>query len=54
MSAPPRVHFLEEQRRHRRTSAASSAVVVVVLAVSGIPLSVLLASRWICVNSFEC
>ncbi len=36
------------------TGAASSALVVVVLAVSGIPLSVLLASRWICVNSFEC
>jgi Zn-dependent protease with chaperone function len=37
------VHFLEEQRRHRRTSALSAALVVVVLAVSGIPLSVLIS-----------
>jgi len=41
--APPLVHFLEEQRRHRRTSALSAALVVVVLAVSGIPLSVLIS-----------
>jgi Zn-dependent protease with chaperone function len=43
--APPRerVHFLEEQRRHRRTSAVSAALVVVVLAVSGIPLSVVIS-----------
>jgi Zn-dependent protease with chaperone function len=42
-TAPPRVHFLEEQRRHRRTSAVSAALVVVVLAVSGIPLSILIS-----------
>ncbi len=41
--APPLVHFLEEQRRHRRTSAISAVLVVVVLAVSGIPLSVLIS-----------
>ena len=40
---PPRIHFLEEQRRHRRTSAFSAALVVVVLAVSGIPLSILIS-----------
>jgi Zn-dependent protease with chaperone function len=43
VAAPPLVHFLEEQRRHRRTSAVSAALVVVVLAVSGIPLSVLIS-----------
>ena len=43
MTAPPLVHFLEEQRRHRRTSAVSAALVVVVLAVSGIPLSVIVS-----------
>ena len=43
MTAPPLVHFLEEQRRHRRTSAISAALVVVALAVSGIPLSVLIS-----------
>src|SRR5919109_194758 len=43
MGAPPRVHFLEEQRRHRRTSAVSAALVVVALALSGIPLSVLIS-----------
>ena len=43
MTAPTRVHFLEEQRRHRRTSAVSAALVVVVLAVSGIPLSILIS-----------
>jgi Zn-dependent protease with chaperone function len=43
VNAPARVHFLEEQRRHRRTSAVSAALVVVVLAVSGIPLSVLIS-----------
>jgi Zn-dependent protease with chaperone function len=43
VTAPPLVHFLEEQRRHRRTSAVSAALVVVVLAVSGIPLSVLIS-----------
>ena len=32
-----------EQRRHRRTSTVSAALVVVVLAVSGIPLSVLIS-----------
>jgi Zn-dependent protease with chaperone function len=37
------VHFLEEQRRHRRTSTVSAALVVVMLAVSGIPLSVLIS-----------
>ena len=42
-TAPPRIHFLEEQRRHRRTSAISAALVVVVLAVSGIPLSILIS-----------
>ena len=42
-TASPLVHFLEEQRRHRRTSAVSAAMVVVVLAVSGIPLSVLIS-----------
>ena len=41
--APPLVHFLEEQRRHRRTSALSAALVVVVLAVSGIPLSIVIS-----------
>src|SRR6185437_9777563 len=40
---PPLVHFLEEQRRHRRTSALSAALVVVVLAVSGIPLSIVVS-----------
>ena len=40
---PPLVHFLEEQRRHRRSSAFSAALVVVVLAVSGIPLSVVVS-----------
>jgi Zn-dependent protease with chaperone function len=39
----PLIHFLEEQRRHRRTSAVSAALVVVALAVSGIPLSVLIS-----------
>ena len=39
----PRVHFLDEQRRHRRTSTASALLVVVVLAVSGIPLSVVVS-----------
>jgi Zn-dependent protease with chaperone function len=43
VNAPPRVHFLVEQRRHRRTSTVSAALVVVVLAVSGIPLSVLVS-----------
>lgn len=43
MSAPARVHFLAEQRRHRRTGALSAALVVVVLAVSGIPLSVVIS-----------
>ena len=43
MSAPTRVHFLEEQRRHRRTGALSAALVVVVLALSGIPLSVVIS-----------
>jgi Zn-dependent protease with chaperone function len=43
VTALPLVHFLEEQRRHRRTSAVSAALVVVVLAVSGIPLSVLIS-----------
>jgi len=39
----PLVHFLEEQGRHRRSSAISAALVVVALAVSGIPLSVLIS-----------
>ena len=43
MSAPARVHFLEEQRRHRRTGALSAGLVVVVLALSGIPLSVVIS-----------
>ena len=43
VTALPLVHFLEEQRRHRRTRAISAALVVVVLAVSGIPLSVLIS-----------
>jgi Zn-dependent protease with chaperone function len=43
VTPPPRVHFLEEQRRHRRTGALSAALVVVVLAVSGIPLSVVIS-----------
>ena len=43
MSAPPLVHFLEEQQRHRRTSAISAALVVAALAVSGIPLSVVIS-----------
>jgi Zn-dependent protease with chaperone function len=43
VTAAPLVHFLEEQRRHRRTSALSAALVVAVLAVSGIPLSVLVS-----------
>ena len=43
MTAPQRVHFLDEQRRHRRSSAVSAALVVVVLAISGIPLSVLIS-----------
>jgi Zn-dependent protease with chaperone function len=43
VTAPPLVHFLEEQRRHRRTSVVSAALVVVVLAVSGIPLSVIIS-----------
>lgn len=42
MSAP-RVHFFEEQRRHRRTGALSAALVAVVLALSGIPLSVIIS-----------
>ena len=40
---PPRQHFLDAQRRHRRTSALSAALVVVALALSGIPLSVLVS-----------
>jgi Zn-dependent protease with chaperone function len=43
LTPPPLVHFLEEQRRHRRSSAVSAALVVVVLAVSGIPLSVVIS-----------
>jgi Zn-dependent protease with chaperone function len=43
VTAPVRVHFLEEQRRHRRTGALSAALVVVVLALSGIPLSVVIS-----------
>jgi Zn-dependent protease with chaperone function len=43
VTAPARVHFLEEQRRHRRTGALSAALVVVVLALSGIPLSVVIS-----------
>ncbi|HET8625527.1 MAG TPA: M48 family metalloprotease [Gemmatimonadales bacterium] len=41
--ATPRIHFLDEQRRHRRTGAVSAALVVVVLAVSGIPLSIMIS-----------
>ena len=43
MTAAPLVHFQEEQRRHRRSSAVSAALVVVVLAVSGIPLSIVIS-----------
>jgi len=43
VTAPTRVHFQDEQRRHRRTGALSAALVVVVLAVSGIPLSVVIS-----------
>jgi Zn-dependent protease with chaperone function len=43
VTAAPRVLFVEEQRRHRRSGAVSAALVVVVLAVSGIPLSVLIS-----------
>jgi Zn-dependent protease with chaperone function len=43
MTAAPLVHFLEEQQRHRRTSAISAGLVVAVLAVSGIPLSILIS-----------
>jgi hypothetical protein len=43
VTAPVRVHFLEEQRRHRRTGAFSAALVVLVLALSGIPLSVVIS-----------
>jgi Zn-dependent protease with chaperone function len=39
----PRIHFFDEQRRHRRTGALSAALVVLVLAVSGIPLSVIIS-----------
>jgi Zn-dependent protease with chaperone function len=39
----PRIHFLDEQRRHRRSSTASAALVVAVLAISGIPLSILIS-----------
>jgi Zn-dependent protease with chaperone function len=38
-----RLHFLDAQRGHRRTSAVSAALVVVALALSGIPLSVLIS-----------
>jgi Zn-dependent protease with chaperone function len=43
MTAAPLVHFQDEQRRHRRSSAVSAALVVVVLAVSGIPLSIVIS-----------
>jgi Zn-dependent protease with chaperone function len=39
----PRVHFLDEQRRHRRSSAVFAGLVVAALAVSGIPLSILIS-----------
>jgi Zn-dependent protease with chaperone function len=43
LTAAPLVHFQDEQRRHRRSSAVSASLVVVVLAVSGIPLSILIS-----------
>jgi Zn-dependent protease with chaperone function len=43
VTAAPLVHFLEEQQRHRRTSAISAALVIAVLAVSGVPLSILVS-----------
>ena len=39
----PHLHFLDAQRRHRRTSTVSAALVVVALALSGVPLSVLIS-----------
>jgi Zn-dependent protease with chaperone function len=38
-----RVHFLDDQRRHRRSSRRSAFMVVAALAVSGIPLCVLIS-----------
>jgi Zn-dependent protease with chaperone function len=38
-----RIHFLDEQRRHRRSSVALAGLVVAALAVSGIPLSILIS-----------
>ena len=41
--SPSREHFLDAQRRHRRTSAVSAWMVVLALALSGIPLSILIS-----------
>ena len=38
-----RIHFLDEQRRHRRSGVAFAVLVVAALAVSGIPLSILIS-----------
>jgi Zn-dependent protease with chaperone function len=45
----PRQHFLDAQHRHRRTSSVSAALVVVALAVSGIPLSVVISPIFVTV-----
>ena len=49
LATPPRQHFLDVQRRHRRTSAVSAVLVVVALALSGIPLSVLISPMLVAV-----
>ena len=49
LATPPRQHFLDVQRRHRRTSAVSAALVVVTLALSGIPLSLLISPMLVAV-----
>jgi Zn-dependent protease with chaperone function len=43
VTPPARIHFLDEQRRHRRTSSLSVAAVIGALALSGIPLSVVIS-----------
>ena len=43
LTPAPRIHFLDEQRRHRRSSVAFAGLVVAALAVSGIPLSILIS-----------
>ena len=49
LATAPRQHFLDVQRRHRRTSAVSAALVVVALALSGIPLSLLISPMLVAV-----